>query len=267
MRVPGCGYVVGSLLTVLTCSSDSHASTQQKQDMRGSGGVYTQAVIDAGARLYAASCATCHGTNGDAVGSANFRSGKFRHATTDQDLQRIILNGLPSAGMPPHKLDPSELTAIVAYVRHMPDALGRSDLPGDPVRGKALFEGKGGCLTCHRVNGQGSHAAPDLSDIGSVRSAASLHVALTDPSRAMMPINRPVRAVTKGGKVITGRRLNEDTYTVQIFDDQERFVSLDKAELHEYKILMQSPMPSFQKSLSSGERFDIVAYLVTLKGW
>ncbi len=53
----------------------------------------------------------------------------------------------------------------------------------------------------------------------------------------MMPINRPVRAVTRDGTVINGRRLNEDTYTVQLLDDQEKLVSLVKADLREYTIL------------------------------
>ena len=89
--------------------------------------------------------------------------------------------------------------------------------------------------------------APDLSDIGATRSAGSLLRSLTDPASQMMPINRPVRAVTRDGKVINGRRLNEDTYTVQLLDDQERLVSLVKADLREYTILTASPMPSYRK--------------------
>ena len=53
----------------------------------------------------------------------------------------------------------------------------------------------------------------------------------------MMPINRPVRVVTKDGTVVNGRRLNEDTYTVQLIDEQEQLVSLTKADLREYTIL------------------------------
>ena len=38
--------------------------------------------------------------------------------------------------------------------------------PGDAVRGKAIFESsKGNCLSCHRVNGNGSRFGPDLSAI------------------------------------------------------------------------------------------------------
>ena len=71
---------------------------------------------------------------------------------------------------------------------------------GDAARGHAVFEGKGACLSCHRVNRRGSWKAPDLSDIGVLRSAGSLERSLRDPSSQMIPINRPVRAVTRDGK-------------------------------------------------------------------
>ena len=82
----------------------------------------------------------------------------------------------------------------------------------------------------------------------------------------MLPLNRPLRAVTRDGEVITGRRLNEDTYTVQIFDERERLVSLDKADLQELTVLAASPMPSYAETLSEAELADLLAYLVTLKG-
>ena len=82
----------------------------------------------------------------------------------------------------------------------------------------------------------------------------------------MFPINRPVRAVTRDGKVINGRRLNEDTYTVQLVDDQERLVSLVKHDLREYTILTVSPMPSYRYTLTDAELADVVAYLLSLKG-
>ena len=69
----------------------------------------------------------------------------------------------------------------------------------------------------------------------------------------MMPINRPVRVVTKDGTVINGRRLNEDTYGVQLIDDHERLHSLVKADLREYTIARTSPMPPFKGKLSRAE--------------
>jgi mono/diheme cytochrome c family protein len=82
----------------------------------------------------------------------------------------------------------------------------------------------------------------------------------------MLPINRPVRAVTRDGRTIRGRRLNEDTYSVQLIDDQERLVSLMKTDLREYEVGTTSPMPSFAKTFNGDELANLVAYLLSLKG-
>jgi putative heme-binding domain-containing protein len=230
------------------------------------GGDYAQADIAYGARLYDAQCTTCHGANGDGVGGVDLRSGKFRHAVSDQDLRRVITNGIAETGMMGFKLDAAELAGIVAYLRNMGTFDRGSVKLGDAGRGRAMFEGRGGCTRCHRVGAEGPRAAPDLSDIGANRSAGSLQRSLVDPASQMMPINRPVRAVTRDGTVINGRRLNEDTYTVQLIDDRERLVSLTKADLREYTILTTSPMPSYKDKLSSEELDDLVAYLLSLKG-
>jgi len=229
-------------------------------------GAYASADIAYGASLYAAQCATCHGPNGDQVGSVDLRSGRFRNASTDQDLMRVLTNGVPGTGMPGFRFDAAEFAGIIAYLRNMTTFDAGSVKPGDVARGQALFEGRGGCTRCHRVGAQGARIAPDLSDIGASRSAGSLHRSLVDPSSQMMPVNRPVRLVLRDGTVINGRRLNEDTYTVQIFDDRERLVSLDKADLREFRILTTSLMPSYKDQLSAGDLADLVAYLLSLKG-
>ena len=82
----------------------------------------------------------------------------------------------------------------------------------------------------------------------------------------MMPINRPVRLVLRDGRVVNGRRLNEDTYTVQLIDDQERLVSIDKTEIREIETARTSPMPSATKIFNTEELSDVVAYLVSLRG-
>jgi hypothetical protein len=61
-----------------------------------------------------------------------------------------------------------------------------------------------------------------------------------------------------------GRRLNEDTYTVQLIDSQERLRSLLKSELVTYEI---SERPSKQPTnLTNDEVADVVGYLLTLRG-
>jgi putative heme-binding domain-containing protein len=116
------------------------------------------------------------------------------------------------------------------------------------------------------VNGKGSRVAPDLSDVGAIRAPDALQKSLLNPTASMLPMNRSVRAVTRDGKTITGRRLNEDTYTVQLIDTNERLVSLSKPDLREYTVLKTSTMPSYKDQLSSAELDDVIAYLRTLKG-
>jgi putative heme-binding domain-containing protein len=253
--------LLGALLG-LACA----ASPVAAQGPAAHPGEYAPADIAYGSRLYDAQCTTCHGANGDGVGGVDLRSGKFRNAATDQDLVRVITTGIQGTAMLAFKFDTAELAGIVAYVRNMNTFDRGSVKAGDAIRGRTVFEGKGGCTRCHRAGALGARVAPDLTDIGAIRSAASLLRSLTDPNSQMMPINRPVRAVLRDGTVINGRRLNEDTYTVQLFDDKERLVSLTKADLREYTILTTSPMPSYRDTLGQEELADLVAYLLSLKG-
>jgi putative heme-binding domain-containing protein len=168
--------------------------------------------------------------------------------------------------MPAFRLDPSDARAVVAFVRSGFDANTATVPAGDGGRGKTIFEGKGACLTCHRVDTRGRDIGPDLTDIGRGRSAASIQRTLIDPTGSMFPINRPVRAVTRDGRVINGRRLNEDTYSVQIITAEGQLLSLVKSELREWTVSPTSPMPSFKDTLTPGELIDLVAYVSSLKG-
>jgi putative heme-binding domain-containing protein len=227
---------------------------------------YSRADIEYGARLYSENCDRCHGPSGTGVSGVDFKSGKFRHAATDRQLTAVITSGFPEAGMPPFKLDEADLAGLVAYLRNM-NTLDRGSLQaGDAARGQVLFEGKGVCLNCHRVNGKGSRKAPDLSDVGSVRSAGSIERSLMEPNVQMMPINRPVHIVTRDGKAIDGRRVNEDTYTVQIADSDGRLISLVKSDLREFTVSTESNMPSYKGELTPAEMSDLVTYLLSLKG-
>ena len=226
---------------------------------------YPDADIAYGLSIYTAKCVTCHGPQGDGAGGVNLRSGTFRNATTDQELARFIRAGSP-AGMPAFALDNTDMAGIVAYLRNINAFDAATVKTGDIGRGRALFDGKGGCLACHRVGRSGARTGPNLTDIGSVRSAGSIQRSLVDPSSQMMPINRPVRVVTKSGTVITGRRLNEDTYTLQLIDDRERLHSLNKSDLREFTVSRTSPMPSYKDTFTADETADVIAYLLSLKG-
>jgi predicted methyltransferase len=52
----------------------------------------------------------------------------------------------------------------------------------DVEAGRALFEGKGQCLSCHRIQEDGSRSARDLSWIGLLRTPDKLRAAVTNSS-------------------------------------------------------------------------------------
>src|SRR3954471_21660798 len=99
---------------------------------------YPDADIAYGASLYRARCVTCHGTQGDAIGGVNLRSGTFRNAVIDRDLERFIRAGSP-AGMPAFMLDSAEMAGIIAYLRNMNAFDAASVKTGDVARGRSVF--------------------------------------------------------------------------------------------------------------------------------
>jgi len=228
-------------------------------------GQYAQSDIINGQSTYRGQCATCHGVFGNGVGGVDLRRGVFKTVRSDEDFKRVVSTGVGN-GMPAFKFDPAEMNGILAFVRAGFDLDGIAVKLGDPQRGRQLFAGKGTCGSCHRVNGEGGKGGPDLSDVGSERTLGTIQGMIVDPATYLLPINRSVRAVTKDGKVITGRRMNEDSYWVQLVDENGGLVSLEKSQLKEYKVLTTPKMPAFKDKLSTDEVADIVAYLASLKG-
>jgi putative heme-binding domain-containing protein len=167
--------------------------------------------------------------------------------------------------MPPGNYSDAQAVAIVEYLRSLvstPPAL----VPGDPARGKAIFEGKGACLGCHRVAGRGARTGPDLSDIGQIRRAADLERSLLDPGAEVLPANRMYRVVTRDGTPTSGRLLNHDSFAVLLIDAREQLRSFDKASLREHAFVDESAMPSYRDKLTGEELTDVIRYLVSLRG-
>ena len=92
---------------------------------------------------------------------------------------------------------------------------------------------------------------PDLSDIGAIRKPAAIQLSLMQPSTAMQAINRPVRFVTRDGRTVEGRRLNEDTATVQLIDRQGQLVSLSKSDIRDTQLGTKSRDAALMPASSS----------------
>jgi cytochrome c oxidase cbb3-type subunit III len=227
---------------------------------------YAATDIENGGRTYTNNCVYCHGPEGDQIPGINLLQGKFRRTLSDDDIARIIREGIPGTGMPAQNMNEGNARTIVAYLRSAAAVPANTIAGGDAARGKAIFEGKGGCTACHRANASGSHTGPDLTDIGAIRRGVELEKSLVDPGAAVLPQNRSVRVVTKDGTTITGRLMNQDTFTLQMIDSQDRLRSFPIADLRQHSVLTTSSMPSYRDRLNSQERTDVIAYLVSLKG-
>lgn len=228
---------------------------------------YGPSDVEDGGKLFRANCIACHGALGNLVDGVDLAHGKFRRASTEDGVIRIIQDGIPGTAMPPNNFTDFQAGTILAYLRSVASD-GRTAAPnGDASRGKAIFFGKGGCSACHRVYGTGSRVGPDLSDVGVMRRVAEIERSITDPNAEVLAQNRFYRVTTKNGETITGRLLNEDTFSVQLLDTKERMLSFPRTELRAAGFLDESPMPSYRDKLSDAERNDLITYLVSLKGF
>ncbi len=219
--------------------------------------------IEDGARMFASMCANCHGPDGNLIAGIDLGRGQFRRPLTDDELADIIENGIPNTAMPPSPgLQEHQVERIVAFLRENAGRKDNATVAGNPARGKALFEAKGECMDCHRIDGQGARVGPDLSNIGRLRRAVEIEQSLLEPQAEVQASNRFYRVVTNDGAEVKGRLLNHDTYTVQLLDLDERLRSFRKADLKEQRF-DESPMPSYRRKLSSQKIADLVSYLVS----
>ena len=227
---------------------------------------FTPIDVEDGGRLYRANCTICHGAEGNEVAGIDLGHNKFRRAKDDDDIAAIIRTGIPGTAMPPNNFSDFQSLTIVAYLRSIAAATATTTSGGDAGRGKAIYDGKGACASCHRIRGAGARTGPDLSDIGNSRLAGELERALIDTAAEAPEQNRHFRGVTKDGATVTGTLLNEDKYSVQILDSKDRLVSVQRASLRESSIIEKALMPSYKDKLNAKELADIVSYLVSLKG-
>jgi putative heme-binding domain-containing protein len=218
-----------------------------------------------GEKLFVAQCALCHGIAGNGGRGPALTRAKLDHAPDDAALRAVIENGIPPEMPGAWQLSPREIASLAAHVRSL--GLARSEpVTGDISRGAALYAANG-CAGCHIANGVGTAYGPDLSDIGLKRGPAFLRETLMNPAGSLPPGFQNLTAVTAAGETVSGIRVNEDTFTVQLRDAQGRFHSFRKTELKELlRSSKESPMPAYSNQLSVSELEDLVAYLASLRG-
>lgn len=236
----------------------------------------TPAALADGERLFRIHCARCHGMLGEGGEGPSLKRARLKHAPDDESLYEVIDSGILGTGMPgtfgPNE---DELWHVARYVRSLGE-LPAQTMPGDPLRGKMLYESTGACATCHILAGDGRGVGPELTEVGLRRNAEYLRRALTNPDadhpmrsdRMTGRINAflTVRVVSPDGEY-EGLRINEDEFSIQMRDLNGDIHSFDKRELLGFeKAFGHSLMPGYEVILSADDLDDLISYLMTLEG-
>ena len=221
--------------------------------------------VAAGRKIFESQCALCHGQTGGGGRGPGLNRPKLSKAPDDGALREVISRGIPPEMPGAWQLTPREVASVAGYVRSL-GAAPQERLTGDATRGERIYQAKG-CAGCHIVSGGGEGFGPELTDIGARRNAAHLRQTLLNPASSLPEGFQYLAATTSAGQTVRGIRVNEDSFTLQIKDTSGRFHSLRKSELKEIRRLKgETPMPSFEKSLTAAELDDLTAYLASLRG-
>ena len=225
------------------------------------------AALTAGRRLFATSCASCHGLDGRGGERApNILVRPEVLQMSDADISRVIHEGTPSQKMPAFgsSLDAAAIADVTAYLHTLLRGNLRSVLlPGDPVAGKTLFFGKAGCAECHMVDGAGGFLGADLSAYSASHSVDEIRDAITNPNKN--PDRREKRAavVTHGGERFDGIVRNEDNFSLQLETPDGAFHLFMKSDLEHIEYPQQSLMPAdYAQRLGAHEINDLISFLV-----
>jgi cytochrome c oxidase cbb3-type subunit 3 len=218
-----------------------------------------------GKRIFESQCALCHGQTGTGGRGPSLNRPKLSRAPDDEALWKVISNGIEPEMPGAWQLNVREVYSLGLYVRSL-GAIAPEALPGDPAHGESVYQSKG-CAGCHMIAGKGEGFGPELTDIGTRRNGAHLRQVILHPATQLPEGFLYVAVVTQAGATMRGIRVNEDSFNIQIKDARGQFHSFAKSELKELKRLRgETPMASYDGSLTPAELDDLVAFLASLKG-
>jgi len=222
--------------------------------------------IRMGQRVFEQQCGRCHGQDGGGGELGPDLTNGFRNASTDEGLYNVVREGLPNTQMIGISRNASDqqVWMVVSYLNSL-NTTADVDLPGNVASGRQIFNGKGNCASCHMVDGEGGRRGPDLSAIGSRRDPDELMTSLRDPDEDVSPRWWTVRVTRENGSVVEGLRMNEDTFSLRIMDEQENLWSFLKSGIRSHERIKTSIMPSVDGLLTASEVDDVIAYLFSLK--
>lgn len=217
-----------------------------------------------GKQIFVSSCGTCHGMDGrGGVHAPGIAAGAAAERLSDQEIERIVRNGIPSSGMPSFRaLGPEKIQAVVDYLRTLQGKQSAAPVAGNPARGRLLFFGPARCAVCHMIDGKGGFLGLDLSGYSRSHSPSEMREAIVDPGKNLRFANYTVVAITRSGRKLVGIARNEDNFSLQLQTPDGAFHLLMKSNLKRLRHEPRSFMPADYGSKLSGEELDdIISFL------
>jgi putative heme-binding domain-containing protein len=141
---------------------------------------------------------------------------------------------------------------------------GAAVLNSSEIEGAKRVIAENACLTCHRVEQQGSYSGPTLNGMGARRTTDEIRTAIVRPSPTVDPSNNLIRLTTGDGKTLAGRILSQDDHQVRVIDASGEVTSYSKAGLRQLTIINTNPMPSYERKITGEDLDGLVRYLDSL---
>lgn len=219
------------------------------------------AAVEAGRKLFSASCGACHGATGEGGRGPNLRDGKLIRRSSDFQMFNTIRKGVPGSDMPGANLPDANIWQLVTFVRALGAPAAETIVPGEPSRGELVYA-KSGCAGCHMISGRGGTLGPDLSNIGAARSYEYLRESVLKPGERISAGYQPVTVKLKDGRTLEGVARNYTNYSFQLMAKDGKLYLLNASDLADAKVDVASLMPAdYGERLSKEEMTDLVAYL------
>ena len=178
-----------------------------------------------------------------------------------------ILNGKPASK--PTPAAPEVAARQGAQANHswkyedLADALGAPLAGRDFVRGQQVYL-ISQCVACHRFQGAGGVAGPDLTGVSKRYSRADLWRSIVDPNAVISEQYQSTTFTLKDGREITGRVLEDSAQQVVVLVDPltDRKVTVRPGEVRGRAASKVSPMPEgLLSAFSRDDLLDLLAYL------
>jgi putative heme-binding domain-containing protein len=218
-------------------------------------------------RLFATSCAACHGLDGRGGERApDIATRKEVVRLSDTELIHILQAGVPGTGMPGFSsLGTTKLRELARYVRLLQGAQAQISVAGNPQSGRNLFFGAASCSQCHMIKGEGGFIGSDLTNYAQTHPANDIRQIITHPDQFLGPRARITTVTTGDGKQFEGIIRNEDNFSLQLQSVDGTFHFFQKSEVGSAEQQLKSLMPLDYSSRLTGQQLnDLISYLISL---